>query len=102
MKSPDREETMNKLQSTQREKNAESNNKDRDVYFIILRPSEEKIDFKNLKFISKISPTIIFNKNIEKEKGSFLEEFVFKFKKKNKKKKKKQKKKKLREKRNIR
>ena len=73
------DETINKLQSSQNEQNTESN---QDVYFLILIPSDEKIDFGNLKFTSKISPMIIFKKIIEKENGTFLEEIVFKFKKK--------------------
>ena len=58
---------------------------DEEVYFIVLRPSEEKIDFKKLKFKSDIIPEIIHNKSIPKgNEGneSYLEEIVFKFKKK--------------------
>ena len=68
--------------------NNESNNEDNEVYFIVLIPSEEKIDFKNLKFKSDIIPEIIHNKSIPKgNKGnqSFLQEIVFKFKKEKKK-----------------
>ena len=68
--------------------NNESNNEDNEVYFIVLIPSEEKIDFNNLKFKSDIKPEIIHNKSIPKgNKGnqSYLEEIVFKFKKEKKK-----------------
>lgn len=79
------EEQMNKSQSTQSAQNDEPNDKNKEVYFLILRRSEEKIDFKNLKFASKISPTIIFSNNTEKQNGKYIEEIVFKFKKKKKK-----------------
>ena len=64
--------------------NAKSDDKERDVYFIVLRPSEEKINFKNVKFKSDIIPKIIHNKRLEKGNGSCLEEIVFKFQKKQK------------------
>ena len=51
-------------------------------------PSEKKIDFKGLNYQTqnKIKPSIIYNKTIEKEDKTFIEEIVFKFKKKSKKK----------------
>ena len=58
----------------------ESKNEDNEVYFIVLIPSEEKIDFNNLKLKSDIIPEIIHNKSIPKgNKGneSYLEEIVF-------------------------
>ena len=66
----------------------ESKEKNKDVYFIIVRPSEEKIDFKGLNYETdnKIKPLIVFNKTIDKEDKTYLEEIVFKFKKKSKKK----------------
>jgi hypothetical protein len=54
---------------------------EKEVYFIILKPSEQQINFDNLEFLSDIKPENIFNKTIKKEDGSFLEEIVFKFKK---------------------
>ena len=60
--------------------------KERDIYFIILNPSEEKLDFKTLNFSSIITPSIIFNKNVNKENEKQVEEIVFKFKLKKKKK----------------
>jgi hypothetical protein len=68
------------------QENEEANNKD--VHFLILRPSEEKIDFEGLKYETKnkIDPKIAFKKNIDKEDGTYLEQIVFKFKKKSKKK----------------
>ena len=68
------------------EENPDSKEKDNDVYFIILIPSEEKFDFKSMKFVAGISPSIIFNKTIDKGNGSQLEEIIFKFKRKKKKK----------------
>ena len=58
--------------------------KEKEIYFIVLRPSEEKIDFTKVKFKSDIIPEIIHNKTIKKGNKSYLEEIVFKFKKKNK------------------
>ena len=64
--------------------NDESIEKKNQVYFIILRPSEEKIDFKKLKFKSDIIPKIIYIKSNLKGNMSYLEEIVFKYIKKNK------------------
>ena len=55
-----------------------SNSNDITIYFIILSPSEEKINFSDLKFLSEIEPEIIYNESIEKGKGSFLFHNVFK------------------------
>ena len=52
---------------------------ERKVYFIILRPSEQQINFEKLKFLSEIRPNMIFNKTIKKEDGNYLEEIVFEF-----------------------
>ena len=64
---------------TNQEKN-EPKDKDKDVYFIILNPidNEEKINFKDLKYVSRITPSIIFEKTIEVN-GQKLEVVVFKF-----------------------
>ena len=66
----------------------DSNDKNKDAFFIIIRTSEEKIDFKGLNYETenKIKPSIIFNKIIDKEDKTYLEEIVFKIKKKTKKK----------------
>ena len=64
--------------------NTPESDDDKEVYFIVLKPSEEKINFKNLKFLSEIAPQIIFNKSVQKGNGLFLEEIVFKFNKKEK------------------
>ena len=63
--------------------------KDKDIYFIILNPidREEKIDFKKLKYVSNIVPSIIYQNTMEELK---LEEIVFKFERKKKKKQKKE------------
>ena len=68
--------------------NDDSNDKNKEVYFLILRPSEEKIDFTGLNYETKnkIELSIIFNKKINKGDETYLEEIVFKFKKKQKKK----------------
>ena len=57
--------------------------KNKDAYFIIVRTSKEKIDFAGLKYQTdnKIEPIIIYKNAIDKEDKSFLEEIVFKFKK---------------------
>ena len=79
-------------------KKDDSNENNKDVYFVIIRPSEEKIDFTGLNYETenKIEPIIVFNKTIDKEDKTYLEEIVFKFKKK----KNQKKKKKIRTKRN--
>ena len=64
----------------EKRQNAQQNDKEKEIYFIVLRPSEEKINF-NLKFSSEITPQSIYKKNIDKGNGSFLEHNVFKFKK---------------------
>jgi len=59
--------------------NSQSNEKDKEkeIYFIILRPSEEKVNL-DLKFSSEMVPQRIFKKSIEREKNSILEQNVFK------------------------
>ena len=61
------------------EQNAQSNEKDKEkeIYFIILRPSEEKVNL-DLQFSTEITPQRIYKKSIEKGKNSFLEHNVFK------------------------
>ena len=43
----------------------QSNNKEKEIYFIIITPQDKNINFNNLKFKSKIIPHEIYNKNIE-------------------------------------
>ena len=69
------------------EGNPDSKEKDNDVYLIILNPNEEKLDFKSMKFVAGISPSIVFIKSIYKGNGAQLEEIIFKFKRQKKKKK---------------
>ena len=84
------EEITSESKSIQEEEgNTES--KEKDIYFIILVSSEEKIDFKKLKFVAGITPSNIYDKYIDKGNGNQLEEIVFKIKKKGKKNKKKEK-----------
>ena len=82
------EETEKETLSTQDGQNEEANDKNKDVHILILRPSEEKIDFAGLNYETKnkIEPKIAFQKRIDKEDGTYLEQIVFKFKKKSKKK----------------
>ena len=81
------QETITKDTESQ-EQNNKSESTNKDVYFLILRPSEEKVDFTGLKYKTdnKIEPKITYKKKIDKEDGTFLEEIVFKFKKKKKRK----------------
>jgi hypothetical protein len=85
--SQDSQKQMEEARSNQGGQNDESKNK-QDVYFLILRPSEEKIEFAGLNYETKnkIEPKIAFKKRVDKEDKTFLEEIVFKFKKKVKKK----------------
>ena len=50
---------------------------EKEIFFIILKPSEEKVNL-DLKFSSENSPQIIHKNRIEKEKDSYLEYNVFK------------------------
>ena len=80
-------ENPNEVLSTPGQKE-DSNDINKDAYFIIIVPSEEKINFKGLNYQTKnkITPSIILNKTIEKEDKTYIEEIVFKFKKRSKKK----------------
>ena len=64
--------------STQDAQNEEADDKNKDVYVLILRSSEEKIDFSGLNYETKnnIEPNIVFQKRIDKEDGTYLEEIV--------------------------
>ena len=62
--------------SQKQKQNTQSN--DKEIYFIILNSSEEKLNFHDLKFLSEIEPEIIYNNSIEKGKGSFAFHNVFK------------------------
>jgi len=84
------EEITSESKSIQEEE-GNSESKEKDIYFIILVSSEEKIDFKKLKFVAGITPSNIYDKYIDKGNGNQLEEIVFKIKKKGKKNKKKEK-----------
>ena len=78
------ENNMEESSSTQYSQNESIKDKDKDVYFLVLRPSEEKIDFTGLNYETKnkIVPQIIFQERIDREDKTYLEEIVFKFKKK--------------------
>jgi hypothetical protein len=52
------------IEANNKEEKSKSDGKENEVYFIVLRPSEEKIDFKKVKFKSDIIPEIIHNKSI--------------------------------------
>ena len=56
------ENNMEESSSTQYSQNESIKDKDKDVYFLVLRPSEEKIDFTGLNYETKnkIVPQIIF------------------------------------------
>ena len=56
----------------------QSNKKRKEIYFIVIKPAEEKISNKDIKFFSKDVPQIIFNKIIKRNNGAFIEFIVFK------------------------
>ena len=58
--------------------NQDNQSIDREIYFIVLIPSEEKIKSDDLKLLSEIEPEIIYKSSIEKGKGTFLFHNVFK------------------------
>ena len=70
------------IEANNQEENSNLNDKTNEVYFIILLPIKEKIDFKKEKFKSDIIPKIIHRKIIQKGNASY-EEIVFKLKKSN-------------------
>ena len=84
----DEKEVQNSQKIQKGEENDKNNDKNNEAYFLILIPSEEKIDFQGLSYKTKnmINPSIIFKDRIEKDDKTYLEEIVFKFKKKKKKK----------------
>ena len=53
------------------------NDIEKEIYFILLIPSEEKIN-SNFKFLSEINPQNIYKKKLEKGNGLYLEHNVFK------------------------
>ena len=63
--------------SQKKEKNDQSNTKEKEIYFIILCPNKGKVNF-DLKFSTEIAPQRIYKKSIEKGNCSFLEYNVFK------------------------
>jgi len=62
--------------SQKQKQNTQTN--DKEIYFIILSSSEEKLNFSDLKFLSEIEPEIIYDNSIEKGKDSFVFHNVFK------------------------
>ena len=85
----DEKEVQNSQENQKDEENDKNNDKNNEAYFLILIPSEEKIDFQGLSCTKKnmIDPSIIFRDRVEKDDKTYLEEIVFKFKKKKRKKK---------------
>ena len=77
------EETKKKPNSIRSDQNDDDyNDIEKDAYFLILKPSEEKIDFASLKYEAEniIDPSIIFPKPIDKEDETYPGVLVFKFK----------------------
>ena len=52
--------------------------KRKEVYFIVVKPGEEKKNNKDIKFLSKDVPQIIFNKVIKRNDRTYIELIVFK------------------------
>ena len=76
-----REEDTEKELFIQDNQKVDSDDKNKDIYCLIIIPSEEKIDFTRLIYETKnkIEPSYIDKKRIDKEDGTYLEEIVFKF-----------------------
>ena len=72
------------VQNSQEDQKDEENDKNNEAYFLILIPSEKKIDFQFLSYKTKnmIVPTIIFENMVKKDDKTYLQVIVFKFKKK--------------------
>ena len=83
----DEKEVQNSQENREGEENDKNDDKNNEAYFLILIPSEEKIDFQGLSYTKKnmIDPSIILRDRVEKDDKTYLEEIVFKFKKKKKK-----------------
>ena len=82
------EETKKKANSIRSDQNDDDyNDIEKDAYFLILKPSEEKIDFASLKYEAENinDPSIIFPKPKDKEDETYPGVLVFKFKRKKKK-----------------
>ena len=82
-KKEDEEEPISK-----EDQNDEANEKNNEVYFLILIPSEEKLDFQGKDYDTKnmINPSIIYKNKVETGDETYLEEIIFKATKKKKKK----------------
>ena len=52
--------------------------KRKEIYFIVVKPGEEKTNHKDIKYFSKDVPQIIFNKVIKRSSGTYIEYIVFK------------------------
>ena len=57
---------------------SELKGEEKEIYFILLLPDEERVNTSDITFASEIPPKIIYEKKIEKENGSFIEHIVFK------------------------
>ena len=69
------------MTSKSQQKRQDSQSDDTSIYFILLTPSKEKINFADLRFVSEMEPEIINNKNnkeIKNGKGSSFYHNVFK------------------------
>ena len=75
-------------QISKENQNDEANEKNNEVYFLILIPSEEKLDFQGKDYDTKnmINPSIIYKNKVETGDETYLEEIIFKATKKKKKK----------------
>lgn len=75
-------------QISKENQNDEANEKNNEVYFLILIPSEEKLDFQGKDYDAKnmVNPLIIYKNKVEKGDDTYLEEIIFKATKKKKKK----------------
>jgi len=65
---------MSKIKQRQ---NAQSGGKEKEIYFIIIRPADKKVNL-DLKFSPEYAPQRIYKRYFEKGKDSFLEYNVFK------------------------
>ena len=72
------------VQNSKEDQKDEENDKNNEAYFLILIPSEKKINFQFLSYKTKnmIVPTIIFENMVKKDDKANLQVIVFKFKKK--------------------
>ena len=87
MEQTEQKSTIINIQSQEKIVESTNEDKEKEIYFMVLIPKEEESEKEKeeetsneLNFISEIIPEIIYENEIEKEDGSSIDNKVFKFK----------------------